>query len=106
MPSFSLCSSARAAAPVSAFAVYSGERVAFDVFEPLNSLASGAVADAVFDERRRFRGLWGMAKSTVREKLESLGDEAIGTGEWGLEDRSVRAGVALDVAVEVWKSAI
>ncbi len=47
-----------------------------------------------------------MAKSTAREKLDSLGDEATGTGEWGLEDRSVRAGVALDVAVEVAKSAI
>ena len=50
MLSLSLCSSTRAAAPVSTFGVYSGERVAFDVFELLNSLASGPVADAVFNE--------------------------------------------------------
>ena len=78
--SLSLCSSTRAAAPVSAFGVYSGESVDLDVCDPLNSLASGPVADAIFSERRRFRVLWGMAKSTAWGRLGSLGEEATETG--------------------------
>ena len=74
--------------------------------EPLNSFVSGPVADAVFNERRRFRVLWGTAESTARERLGSLGEEVIDMGEWGLEDRSARAGVGLDVTVDVAKSAI
>lgn len=70
--------------------------------EPLNSFVSGPVADAVFNERRRFRVLWG----TAEERLGSLGEEVIDMGEWGLEDRSARAAVGLDVTVDVAKSAI
>lgn len=104
--SLSLCSSTRAAAPVSTFGVYSGERVKLDVSGPLSTLASGLIADAVFNERRRFRSLWGMAKSTERERLGSLGEETTEMWGWGLEDRSVRAAVALDVAVDFANSAI
>ena len=86
--------------------MYSGESVDLNVSAPLNSLASGPVADAVFNERRRFRSLWGMAKSTARERLGSLGEETTETWVWGLEGRSVGAAVALDVAVDVANSAI
>lgn len=91
---------------MSAFGEYSGESVSLVVFDPLNSLASGPVADAVFNERRRFRLLCGMAKSIACDRLGSFGEEAMETGVWGAEDWSVRAAVALDVAVEVAKSAI
>lgn len=106
MLSLSLCSSTRAAAPVSTFGVYSGESVELDVFDPLNSLASGPVADAFLNERRRFRVLSGMAKSTACEGFGSLGEEATETGVWGLIGRSVRAAVAVDAAVDVTKCAI
>lgn len=104
--SLSLCSSTRAAAPVSTFGEYSGERVDLVVFDPLDSLASGPARGALFSERRRFRLLCGMTKSTECERLGSFGGEAIETGVWGFEGRSVRAAVALDVAVDVAKSAI
>lgn len=89
-----------------AFGVYSGESADLDVIDALNSLASGPVADAVVNERRRFRALWGVAKSTACGTLGSLGEEATEAGVWELEGLSVKAAVALDVAVDVTKSAI
>ena len=74
--------------------------------DPLNSFVSGPVADTVLNERRRFRVLWGTTGSTARDRLGGLGEEVIEMGEWGLEDRSARAAVGLDVAVDVAKSAI
>lgn len=98
--SLSLWSVNRAAAPVR------GESVDLDVIDTLDSLASGPVADVVLNERRRFLVFWGMAESTTCERLGSLGEEATETGVWGLEGRSIRSAVALDVAVDVTNSAI
>ena len=86
--------------------MYSGERIGLDVSGPFNSLASGPLAVAVFNERRRFRVFGGTAKSTARERLGSLGEGVIELGVSGSEDRSIMAGAALDVAVDVAKSAI
>ena len=86
--------------------MYSGESVALDAFGPLDSLASGPIADVVCNERRRFRVLWGVAKSTACEGLGNLGERATATWVRGLDVRSVRAAVALDVAADVTKSAI
>ena len=106
MPSLSLCSSTKAAAPVSTFGVYSGERADLEVFDHFNDLASGLVADANLRERRRFRLFGVTAKSTACERVGSLGEGVIETGLGASEGRSVRAAVALDVAVDVTESAI
>ena len=47
-----------------------------------------------------------MAKSRACGLLGSLGEETTETGVWRLDGRSVRAAVALDVAVDVRESAI
>ena len=75
------------------------------MLDPFDSLASGPLADAVFNERRRFRVCWGTAKSETREMLGTLVDEVIEMGESGLEVRFVRPAEAL-VAVDVARSAI